>query len=248
MNGAAPPGDATRRIGFVVPRSNTVCEREFNRLAPPRISFHSARMRFAAGVRAHDMSAFFVERLREPIEDLALCDVSLTLLACSTATMALTPAALAELAEVANGGLIDVLDASRRALAHLGHPRTALFTPYVEAGTAALKAELNAGGVEVVATHSLGLNTSPERFRAVSRITPEVLVAHVRAMDLAGAEALFIGCCDLPTLDAIPLLEAELGLPVMSMVQALFQAAMVDVAPGAAPPRRVGQPSAQARS
>ena len=230
-----------RRIGFIVPRSNTVCERELNRLAPPEVGFHAARMRFAAGTRADDMSAFFAEKLADPLEDLALCGVELTLLACSTATMAMTEEALGGLAARAPGGLVDVLDASSAALTRLGRPRVALFTPYVETGTAALRARLEAAGIEVVASTGLGLNTSPERFSAVSRTTPEALCDHVRAMAREGAEAVFIGCCDLPTLDAIPAREAELGLPVVSMIQALFASAMARVAPDMVLPWRPGR-------
>ncbi len=233
--------DASRRIGFVVPSGNTACERELNRLTPPGISFHAARMRFAAGTRTGDMSAFFVDALREPIDDLASCDVSLTLLACSTATMAMTLPALAALAERAPGGLLDVLDASSQALKHSGSPPVALFTPYTEPGTAALRERLEADGIEVVATRGLGLDTSPERFRTVSRITPESLRARVLDMNLRDAKAVFIGCCDLPTLDAIPALEAELDIPVISMIQALFWAAMVRMTPSAPLPWRPGR-------
>lgn len=183
-------------------------------------------MRFAAGATGGDMSAFFTDALAEPLEDLALCGVEMTLLACSTATTALSAGALAAVAARAPGRMIDVIEASRAALDHLGRPRVALFTPYVEAGTAALKAELEKGGVAVVTAKGLGLNTSPERFRTVARMTPESLVDEVLAMELDGAEAVFLGCCDLPTLAAIPLLEERLGRPVISMVQALFWAAM----------------------
>lgn len=236
---------ALLRIGFVVPRSNTVCERELNRLAPPTVGFHAARMRYAAGARAPDMSAYFSDKLKEPLEDLAYCHVDLTLLACSTATMALSPQARAAMGEQAKGGMIDVIEASLQALDHFGRPRTALFTPYLEAGTAQLRRCLEDGGVPVVVDQSLGMNTSPERFRQVGLMSADRLVAHVREMDLGGAEVLFLGCCDLPTIEAIPRLEAELGLPVISMIQAMFWAAMRKVAPRAVLPLRPGRLLAQ---
>ena len=37
-----------------------------------------------------------------------------------------------------------------------------------------------------------------------------------RALPLAGADAVFLACTNLPTYDVIPSLEAELGLPVLS--------------------------------
>lgn len=233
--------DGKFRLGFVVPRSNTVCESELNRLRPSNVSFHAARLRYAAGSRSDDMSAFMAEKMEEPLEDLRLCGVDLTLLACSTAVMSMNEQAMERTRARASGELIDVLQTSVLALREIGLPRTALLTPFVEANTDAIKSRLEDSGVEVVSTKSLGLNTSPDRFRSVSRMTPEMLLDEVLTMDLRRADALFLGCCDLPTIDAIPMLEARLGMPVISMIQSLFWAAMDRIGERQSLPHRPGR-------
>ncbi len=216
-----------RRVGFVVPRSNTVCEAEFNRMASPGLSFHAARMRYAAGARAPDMSRFMLDALIDPLADLALCDIDLMLLGCSTASMACDPEALkGTVQQTLDRPFLDVWSVTLDALERVGVRQVALFTPYVEDGNRAVARVLDRRGLTVVADRGLGLNTSPERFRAASRLEPDDIADHVRSMDLAGADGLLLACCDMPTFDAIPRLEDTFGLPVISTIQALYWAAM----------------------
>ena len=229
-----------RRIGFVAPRSNTVCEVEFNALASPGVSFHAARMRYAAGVTAPDKGAFMLNALDEPLQDLALCDVSLTLLACSTASMAADPVAVRKLVQATTSTpFTDVWDATLDALVHVGARRVALFTPYIEAGNRAVEDVLRRRDIQVVSAKGLGLNTSPERFRGASRLGADALTAHVRGMDLTGANGLLLACCDMPTLAVIERLEDDLSMPVISTIQALYWAAArsLEMEPSRAAPR-----------
>lgn len=54
---------------------------------------------------------------------------------------------------------------------------------------------------------------------------PEV-VATARALDLVGADALFISCTNVPTYDVLAPLQDELGIPVLSANQVTMRAAV----------------------
>lgn len=110
------------------------------------------------------------------------------------------------------------------ALRASGAERLALFSPYTADSNDVIIHFLAAHGFETVSATGMGLNVSPERFRPVSRLTPEFLRTMVRGMDLRGADALFLSCSDMPTSAAIAPLERDIGIPVISANVALRRA------------------------
>ena len=57
------------------------------------------------------------------------------------------------------------------------------------------------------------------RLRGVGKIFPEDFYAFAKAQDRKDAEALFLSCMGLRTLDFLPKLERDLGKPVLSSNQ-----------------------------
>jgi maleate isomerase len=101
---------------------------------------------------------------------------------------------------------------------HLGLARIAVLSPYVSEVNASLIAALGRAGIEVVLLGTF--NEEREEFAA--RIAPDSIAQ--AAAELAGeaeAEALFLSCTNLRTLDVIDQIEAATGLPVLSSNQVL---------------------------
>jgi maleate isomerase len=96
------------------------------------------------------------------------------------------------------------------ALAALDVARLAIGTPYDGAVTEHLAAFLGEAGVEVTGSAHLDMTAD------VWRMTAGSVRALVHAVPLAGAQAIFLSCTNLPTYDLIVPLEQELGLPVLS--------------------------------
>lgn len=95
----------------------------------------------------------------------------------------------------------------------LGLRRLALLSPYVETVSARLRAVLAEAGVE---TPVFGSFNEAEEAK-VARIDTASVIAAARALAAkGGADALFLSCTNLRTLDAIGPIEAETGLPVLS--------------------------------
>jgi maleate isomerase len=223
---AAPTAQALpQRVGVVVPGGNTTCEAELNRAGLAGLSFHAARMALPKVDAGAGTEARLREAMAPPLRDLASCHVDLVMLGCTSAAMALGARAAGEIMQgVAAGGAIDVGSAILDALRALRLGRIALFTPYLPETNARVIDYLAAAGIETTAALGLGLNASPLLFRAVSRTTPAALAAHLAGLDHSAAEGILICCTDLPTMAALPGLEASTGKPVVSSNQAMVWA------------------------
>jgi maleate isomerase len=106
------------------------------------------------------------------------------------------------------------------ALRALGAGRVAVATPYDEAITAMLVAFLAESGIAVTRAGHLGLDS------AIWAVPREVTLELVRRAWTDDCDAVFVSCTNLATYDVIPLLEDELGVPVVSANQATMWAAV----------------------
>lgn len=110
----------------------------------------------------------------------------------------------------------DPLTAALAALKALGVLRIGLVTPYVATVAGPVREAFGAAGFTVVDTVTFG----EEEEAKVARIAPASIMAAARAASI-GAEAIFLSCTNLRTLDIIAPLETELGIPVLSSNQVL---------------------------
>lgn len=119
-----------------------------------------------------------------------------------------------------SGALLQALEA-------LDIRRLAVATPYDDAVTARLSAFLAEAGVQVVSCAAAGLS---DRIWALPY--PEVARlwrSALPASGAAGADAVFMSCTNVPTLDLVEPLEAELGIPMLSANQVTLWAALAAV-------------------
>jgi maleate isomerase len=133
-----------------------------------------------------------------------------------------------------SGALLEALD-------ELGARRIALVTPYTESVTQALEEYLGEAGVTVTGRAFLGLT------RHIWKVPYRSVVDMARQAVVGAADALFISCTNLPTYDAIPQLEAELRMPVLSANQVTMWAALRSIGVHAVGPYQqlLLQPEAQ---
>jgi maleate isomerase len=220
------------RLGLIVPSSNTTMETELpemfarrSRLFPEeRFTFHSSRMR---------MLEVTAEALLQMDRDSNRCVVELAdaqcdamAYACLVAIMSQGPGvhvgAEARLADVARGEgcaapVVSSAGALMRGLAALGARRIAMITPYVPALTQKVCDYLQEAGVEVVDVISRGVADNC----AVGRLDPVDLVPIAGRLRSSGCDALVLSACvQMPSLAAIPEVEARLDLPVLSAATA----------------------------
>ena len=227
-----PSVNRARRIGLIVPSSNTTIETElpeiFRRQSEAdgsSFTFHSSR------AVLHEVDAESLRRMVDQVDrcarELADARVEAYAYACLVALMARGPGAhepverrIQEIAGELPGyepAVVSSAGALARAISELGLRRVAILTPYVETLTAQVVAYLEAAGTTVVDAMSLGVSDNLE----VGRLDPARLPGLAAQMNLANADGVIISACvQMPSLAAIPEAERQLDLPVLTAASA----------------------------
>jgi maleate isomerase len=204
------------RIGLLVPPANVVMESELYRSLPHAITLHTSRM-------TRSTSAVTVASLREMVEQapqaaralrMALPDV--ILFGCTSGSfiegLGWDGEVARQIQVVTGTPALTTTTAVLRCLQALGVQRIAMATPYIAEITEREAAFFAAHGFAVCAVEGLEILESERIARTPLQTTYEL----ARRVDRPEAEALFISCTNLRTLEAIAPLEEALGKPVIS--------------------------------
>lgn len=217
-----------RRVGLVVPSSNTTMESEIpamlrarEEIRPERFTFHSSRMRMKH-VNPEELAAMDADSLRCAAE-LADAEVDVMAYACLVAIMAQGTgyhreseaklAACAEAAADVNVPVVSSAGALVAALRHLGARRISVVAPYVPSLTKMVCDYLEAEGFILHDSISLGVADN----LAVGRLDPAGLPELAARVDTRGADALVLSACvQMPSLPAIQPVQNKFDMPVVS--------------------------------
>lgn len=255
LGGPAPQ----RGIGVVAP-FDFALDRELWRWVPDDVSLRLTRTPYVPVEVSLDLARLVSEHetLGDAVRALVASEPEVIAYACTSGSFVGGLAgeramceAMSQAGDVASlttsGALLEALD-------ELGACRIALVTPYTESVTRALEEYLGEAGVAVTGRAFLGLT------RHIWKVPYRSVVDMARQAVVGAADALFISCTNLPTYDAIPQLEAELRMPVLSANQVTmwaalrrigvyavgpYQALLIDSAPHGAAPGETPQPEEQ---
>src|SRR5262252_5614790 len=140
------------RVGLIIPSVNTTTEPEFAWIAPPRISFHAARV-FMDVTTPEALRAMNAE-VRRAAELLATLSPDVVAYACTAGSFVdgpdATAALVAEMHEIARCPVVATSAAMVAALRRLGVTRMALATPYPQEVTECERRFFIASGFDVV--------------------------------------------------------------------------------------------------
>ena len=217
----------TYRIGQIVPSSNTTMETEIpamfharEAVAPERFSFHSSRMRMKK-VTQEELAAMDAESLRCAAE-LADARVDVMGYACLVAIMCMgkgyhcTSEERLHEVTVREGSPTPVVTSAGAlvsGLRTLNARRIAMVAPYLKPLARLVADYIEAEGVEVADSIALEIPDNLE----VGRRDPMALVEIYKRLTLEGVDAVVLSSCvQMPSLAAIPVVERECGLPVVS--------------------------------
>lgn len=229
------------RIGQIVPSSNVTMETEIPALlrahaaeaGDVEFTFHSSRMRMKT-VSVEELASMDAESDRCALE---LSDARVDVLgyACLVAIMAgghgyhrRSAKRLGELIR-SNGGSAPVVTSAGAlvdGLAAIGARRIALIAPYMRPLTEMVVEYLEAEGVVVQDFLALEI---PDNL-TVGALDPMDLVEHVSRVDSDGVDAVVLSACvQMPSLDAIQVVEDQLGLPVISAATATARQMLLEL-------------------
>ncbi|HUI96548.1 MAG TPA: hypothetical protein VLX44_12400 [Xanthobacteraceae bacterium] len=209
--------EEVRRIGVLVPSSNSVTEPSFSAALPPGTTLHVARMRLAT------VEAESIERVVEEIESesrkLADADVDVIVLAATAPSsrkgLGYDRELIARIGAASGKPATTAATALVAALRALAVDRIALGAPWSEAVNRIAAAFIEQSGFKVVAQEALG----HVRNLDIGLLDPQTGDAIARRIDRPEAGAVMLACGNWNVFDVIEPLERALGKPVLTTNQ-----------------------------
>jgi maleate isomerase len=190
-------------------------------IEPERFTFHSSRMRMKQ-VTKEELAAMDADSDRCAAE---LSDARVDVLgyACLVAIMSMgqgyhrqSKARLEQVTKRETGACIPVVTSAGAlvdSLAAMGAQRIAMIAPYVQSLTCLVADYIEAEGVRVTDRIALEIPDNLE----VGRRDPLALCTIYKDLRLGDADVLVLSSCvQMPSLAAVPIVEQECGLPVVS--------------------------------
>jgi maleate cis-trans isomerase len=207
----------SRRIGLLLPSSNSVQEPDFGSVLPKDITLHVARMGLST-VEA-DSTLRIVQEIETESQKLADVDVDVIVFAATAPSsrngigydselIARITAASGKPATTASTALLEALHV-------LSAKRIALGAPWSAAVNHSAAAFIEANGFEVLAQEALGLVRNLE----IGLLDPQTAYDVGRRVDRPNADAVMLACGNWTTFAIIERLERDLGKPVLTTNQ-----------------------------
>lgn len=212
------PPPVRARIGLIIPSSNRLSEPQFRRYTPPAVETHVTRLRMTGP--HHAPLADLLPRIEEAAQALRDADCDIVVFHCTASSMEAGLEAerrVVDLIQQATGRpACTTATAILAAFQALGARKVVLMTPYSQEANAHEIAFLGEAGLEVVRDRALALGGSDAYVSAL----PALWLRTAEEERDPRAEAYFLSCTNIHSLEIIQELEARLGRPVVASNQA----------------------------
>jgi maleate cis-trans isomerase len=212
-----------KRIGLMVPSTNTVNEPEFYSFVPEGVSVHTARLLYE---NEGSDSAETIQELTDEIDRctdlLTTANVDILVFACTTASMmagADPETGIERRVSDAGGGIPAVSTAGSvlRALEVLAIDSLVVLTPYSASVGEEVVHFFERTGHDVVDHRSEEISTEQK-----GRIPSEQVYRDVTDCEYGDADGIFVSCTNFRTANVIEFLERDLDRPVVTSNQAML--------------------------
>lgn len=226
MKKTQPAIDKPKRIGLMVPSSNSVMEPDFYLNMPAKWTLHTARM-FLEDVTPVSEARMIDEFALPAARDLATVRPDVLVFGCTSAGAlrgnAFEEQLMADICAKTGIPCISVAKAVRETLRSLGVSRVAVATPYVEVLNQKIAASLEDDGIQVMRITGLGIVANTE----IGTVPGQKIIdlAHKAVVGLE-PQALFISCTNFPAVSVLEKIRSQFPFPVISSNQAILDAAV----------------------
>ena len=209
-----PSPPQTRRVGILIPSTDTTIEKELRAFLPSSVSLHFTR------ILLEEVTESGLEKMGQSAAEAAelIADIrpDLVVYGCTSGTLFKGKhydEALRETLEKVTGApVITMAFAVTELLKECGISRPAVYAPYCEEVCGRLVSFLEEFGVEAEAVSCLGMTDDT----AVGRITPKQTAEFVLENREAAVDGVFVSCGNLQVIEELGNLHSELQLPVFS--------------------------------
>ncbi len=212
-----------KKIGLILPSSNTTVEYDLQRVVPSYVSIHSARM-WAVG-----SSVEVLERMNQDSDGcarlLGSAEVDVITYACTGGSLLGGAGSDEELrrriSETA-GGIPTVATATAvvTTLKTLGIQKLSLATPYPDDITEKVRVFLEENGLKVLTYTGRGHRMN----RDIGADTPKTIIKFAKEQLAPEADGIFLSCTNWRAMEVADQLEQEIGKPVVTSNQATIWA------------------------
>jgi maleate isomerase len=213
-----------KRIGLMVPSSNTTVEPEFYRALPRGVTLHTARLYLTR--IAPEAILQMVQDMETQAKLLASADVDVIVLGATAPSflkgLGYDRELIGKLEAATGRKATTTTTALIEALRHVGARRVVLGSAYDDKVNGIAKAFLEASGIEVLGMEGLALVDN----LIVGRLAPETAYDLALKVNRADADAIALSCTNWQTMDAIERIEQDTGKTVVSTTQATIWAAL----------------------
>src|SRR6185436_8281033 len=223
------------RLGFIIPASNRMVEPQMARLCPPGVVPHFMRIRMTNQYKRPLPELLpAIVNAAELLMD-SKCDI--VVFQCTGTSMSggvdMDTHVVDEIKRAVKRPAISTASAVTAALTSLGAKRLAFISETEQAGHEKKLKFLREAGYDIVADRAASLPGTDDYCTA----PPELWYDMAMALKTEKADAYFISCANIHSIDVIERLEAELKRPVITSNQAALWCALrtlglKDVVPG----------------
>ena len=213
---------APHKIGVIALSSDMVTERDFSLMLPPGgdVMYYTARVPLTLPVTTENL------RLMGPMlseaASLILPTSRLDVIAysCTSASVLIGPEEVTAQIHKGRPGInvVTPITAALIAFETCNVKKISLLTPYTEDVTIAMAKFIESQGIEILNFSHLDMIDDQE----MARLTPTGIHDLAVAIAHNDADAVFISCTGIRTVETISLLEGTLGKPVFSSNQCMF--------------------------
>ena len=208
------------KLGFVLIPNSQLVESELARLAPAGVGLHFARGTMPRETNLANLTAMGDSLASTAASLLPGEHLDVIAYACTTGSLVLGEKRVAE--ELGrhhpDARTTSTVRAVIAALRAVGARRIVVATPYVDEVNAAEAEYLAEYDFEVLTIDGLDLSYDSD----IIRVTPDFIAEFACATDRADADAIFISCAALRSVEAIEEIERRTKKPVISSNQALL--------------------------
>jgi maleate isomerase len=218
-----------RRIGVMVPSTNTTCEADFNLVVPRGVTVHGQRLWMTNDANGDEAYKRMNGEIETGARYLATAKVDVIAYGCTTGSFYRGPGwdreMLALISREAGVPAVATTPSVVEALRAVGARRLSVATPYPEWNNQRLRAYLEAQGFEV-----LNVEGEPRAAGAgnqgINDQSPESVVDFATRACRPDADALLCSCTAWRSVEAVDVLERRTGKPVVTSNQATIWTAL----------------------
>lgn len=208
------------KIGYVLLATEQTIQDDVFALRPPGIGIHFARAAIPDSITNETLAA--QRDLLAPSAETLLPDGSLDVIcyACTSGSLVIGEDVVHRelLRGAPNAKATSIIAAVHKALRTLGARRLAVVTPYLTEINEREADYMTQAGFEILSITGLNI----EKDSDMVRVTPDFLRDFALSVDRPDADAIFISCGALRSLDVVEEIEQRLGKPVVTSNQAMI--------------------------